>query len=58
MDLKKFDQFLELLDTDERVIIQAHDFPDHDAIASAFAMAYLLSQKGFKPFLSYQGFID
>ena len=58
MDLKKFDQFLELLDAEQRVIIQAHDFPDHDAIASAFAMAYILTQKGFRPFLSYQGFID
>lgn len=58
MPLSKFDQFLVDLKGSERVIVQAHDFPDHDAIASAFALAYLLKKKGFAPFLSYQGFID
>lgn len=29
------------------MVIQAHDFPDHDAIASAWALANLLRRKGF-----------
>ncbi len=58
MDLSKFDSFLDKLNKDERIIVQAHDFPDHDAISSAFAMAYLLRKQGFTPFISYHGFID
>ena len=33
---------------DDRIIIQAHDYPDHDAIASAYGMFYLFKQHGFK----------
>ncbi len=29
------------------MVIQAHDFPDHDAVASAWALANLLRRKGF-----------
>lgn len=35
------------LDRSRAVLVQAHDFPDHDAIASAHALAALLSRKGF-----------
>ncbi|NOI14408.1 DHH family phosphoesterase [Vibrio hepatarius] len=58
MQLTKFDRLLDQLHGCERLIVQAHDFPDHDAIGSAFALAYLLRQKGFASFISYQGFID
>ncbi|MDF2155754.1 DHH family phosphoesterase [Vibrio sp. CAU 1672] len=58
MSLEKFDRLLDALRGSPRIIVQAHDFPDHDAISSAFALAYLLRKKGFAPFISYQGFID
>ncbi|WP_022942467.1 DHH family phosphoesterase [Psychromonas hadalis] len=57
MDYSQFDAFLERLKGVERVIVQAHDFPSHDALASAFAFACLLKKKGFKPFISYRGYI-
>lgn len=58
MDYSAFDAFLQRLQGAQRVIVQAHDFPSHDALAAAFAMAYLLKQKGFKPFISYKGYIS
>ncbi len=58
MSLEKFDRLLASLTGCSRIIVQAHDFPDHDAIGSAFALAYLLKKQGFAPFITYQGFID
>jgi nanoRNase/pAp phosphatase (c-di-AMP/oligoRNAs hydrolase) len=58
MDYSKFDTFLERLKGAERVIVQAHDFPTLDALSSAFAFACLLKKKGFKPFISYRGYIN
>jgi nanoRNase/pAp phosphatase (c-di-AMP/oligoRNAs hydrolase) len=40
-----------------RVVIQTHDFPDHDAMASAFALGWLLERFGFSPKLLYRGII-
>ncbi|MDR3123127.1 MAG: DHH family phosphoesterase [Treponema sp.] len=40
-----------------RVVIQTHDFPDHDAMASAFALSLLLERFGFVPKLLYRGII-
>jgi nanoRNase/pAp phosphatase (c-di-AMP/oligoRNAs hydrolase) len=40
-----------------RVVIQTHDFPDHDAMASAFALGQLLERFGFTPKLLYRGII-
>ena len=40
-----------------RVVIQTHDFPDHDAMASAFALSLLLERFGFTPKLLYRGLI-
>ncbi|WP_427980654.1 DHH family phosphoesterase [Agarivorans sp.] len=58
MQLAKLDALIERLQGLERVIIQAHDFPDHDAVASAYALAYLLRKKGLKPLICYQGYLD
>lgn len=49
MSLEKFDRLLTSLRGSSRIIIQAHDFPDHDAIGSAFALAYLLKKRGLLP---------
>jgi nanoRNase/pAp phosphatase (c-di-AMP/oligoRNAs hydrolase) len=37
------------------VVIQTHDFPDHDAAASAFALGRLLSLRGCETHLVYRG---
>ena len=46
------------LDRARPVVIQAHDFPDHDAVGAAYALAYLLRQEGIEPRLSYGGAIQ
>jgi nanoRNase/pAp phosphatase (c-di-AMP/oligoRNAs hydrolase) len=40
-----------------RVVIQTHNFPDHDAMASAFALGQLLERFAFSPKLMYRGII-
>ncbi|MDR1100205.1 MAG: DHH family phosphoesterase [Treponema sp.] len=37
------------------LVIQTHDFPDHDAAASAFALGNLLSLQGYDVHLLYRG---
>lgn len=56
--LAEFEQLLLKLKNYPRVIIQAHDFPDHDAISSAYALGYLLGEMDFKVELVYVGLID
>lgn len=48
----------EVLDADRLVLVQAHDFPDHDAVATAFALAELLSRYGLSTQLCYGGTIQ
>ncbi len=56
--MNELSQLIECLKGLPRVIIQAHDFPDHDAVASAYALAYLLNQQGIATQLVYHGVID
>lgn len=48
-----FEQFnyilasLRIQQINERILVQAHDFPDHDAVASAFGLGRLLERLGF-----------
>ncbi|QXO19019.1 DHH family phosphoesterase [Vibrio ostreae] len=58
MKFFEFEQLIASLNNEPRVIVQAHDFPDHDALSSAFALAYLLRKQGLNPFITYNGFID
>ncbi len=37
------------------LFIQTHNFPDHDAVASAFALHYLLKTKGIESRMVYHG---
>lgn len=46
------------LDPERQIIIQAHDFPDHDAVASAFALQRLLEANGVESSLCYGGEIQ
>src|SRR6185503_19478108 len=41
-----------------RLVIQAHDFPDHDAVSSSYALAHLVGQFGVKTQIVYNGVID
>jgi nanoRNase/pAp phosphatase (c-di-AMP/oligoRNAs hydrolase) len=49
-----FEQFNYILATlrmkqiDDTILVQPHDFPDHDAVASAFGLGRLLERLGFK----------
>lgn len=46
------------LDVERPVVVQAHDFPDHDAVASAFAVYVLMSDAGYVAHLCYGGQIQ
>jgi nanoRNase/pAp phosphatase (c-di-AMP/oligoRNAs hydrolase) len=46
------------LDRERPVVIQAHDFPDHDAVGAAYALAHLLRLDGIEADLSYGGTIQ
>lgn len=43
---------------DKHVFIQTHNFPDPDAIASAYGLKVLLKQKGIAATICYKGRID
>lgn len=44
-----------LLDRDSPVLVQTHDYPDIDAVASAWGLAELLGRRGFLAECSYRG---
>ncbi len=47
-----------LLEAGRPVYIQTHDYPDHDAVASAYALGCLLEMEGVKTRLIYSGTIQ
>jgi nanoRNase/pAp phosphatase (c-di-AMP/oligoRNAs hydrolase) len=53
----EFTRLLSLLGDSGIVVIQTHDFPDHDAAASAFALGELLRLQGYDVRLLYRGVI-
>jgi nanoRNase/pAp phosphatase (c-di-AMP/oligoRNAs hydrolase) len=55
MPAKRFGDLLEVLDKKKPVIIQAHDYPDHDAVASGFSLLRLLRSLGFSCVFCYSG---
>ena len=56
--MKGVQELISNLDRRRPIIIQAHDFPDHDAVASAYALAYLLELNEIRALLSYGGEIQ
>ena len=58
LNIEHFSSLIESLKHCQRVIVQTHDFPDHDAVAAAFALGHLLKTQGLKPVLAYNGHID
>ena len=49
---------LELIGTDDRVFLQCHDFPDHDAVASAFGLQAILEAFHVDSLIVYEGDIQ
>lgn len=58
MRKKKLIQFLSKLKTLPRVIIQAHDFPDHDAVSASYALSHILTSLNIENIIVYNGNID
>jgi nanoRNase/pAp phosphatase (c-di-AMP/oligoRNAs hydrolase) len=58
MDNNNISQLLKQLKPLKRVIIQAHDFPDHDAISAAYGLSVILQSLGMKTLIVYNGNID
>jgi nanoRNase/pAp phosphatase (c-di-AMP/oligoRNAs hydrolase) len=56
--LSRFAELLSGLDCGRQVAIQAHDFPDHDAVGAAFALSELLRRHGLDTVLTYGGAIQ
>ncbi len=44
-----------LVEKADYVYIQTHDYPDHDAVASAYALQKLLKSRGITGYLVYEG---
>jgi nanoRNase/pAp phosphatase (c-di-AMP/oligoRNAs hydrolase) len=55
---RKLDLLCDVLIKDHPIIIQAHDFPDHDAVAAGFALQHLLKRRGYKSEFCYSGNIQ
>lgn len=55
---KKLDLLCEVLDLTKPILIQVHDFPDHDAVAAGFALQQLFKHRGITSQLCYSGNIQ
>lgn len=53
-----FESLLSVLTAKRPVLIQTHDFPDHDAVGAAFALRELLARRGFACSIAYGGTIQ
>jgi nanoRNase/pAp phosphatase (c-di-AMP/oligoRNAs hydrolase) len=58
MDKASLEKFIKQLESFERVVIQAHDFPDHDAVSAAYGLSIILQHFGMKTLIVYNGDID
>lgn len=58
VDMEKIDELITLLKEEEYVYIQTHNFPDHDAVASAFALGEFFKNFGISSRLTYEGSIQ
>jgi len=56
--MKGIEELITYIDPHSELLIQAHDFPDHDAVACAYALGILLSQHGIENRLCYGGTIQ
>ncbi|WP_028972648.1 DHH family phosphoesterase [Spirochaeta cellobiosiphila] len=49
----RFSDLIAALDPERRVIIQTHNYPDHDAIASAYGLSFLFDHYGINNIVCY-----
>jgi len=56
--LSNIKRLIEFVKDEEIVYIQPHNFPDHDAIASAYALQFLFSHFGINAKIVYDGTIQ
>jgi len=56
--MSNISELIGLLDPERPVVVQAHDFPDHDAVAAAFALSRLLQYFGINSTLCYGGSVQ
>lgn len=50
--------FINEIKNEQRIFIQTHNFPDHDAVASAYGLSELLLRFGIKTYIVYKGEIQ
>lgn len=55
---KTFKELYSVLEKNKPLLIQTHDFPDHDALGAAYALMKLLAGYGFKAEIGYGGLIQ
>jgi nanoRNase/pAp phosphatase (c-di-AMP/oligoRNAs hydrolase) len=58
LPMNSLNNLIPFINNEEFVYIQTHNFPDHDAVASAFGLQYLLKSKGISSYLIYKGNIQ
>ena len=49
------EKLIDIVKNEEYIYIQPHNFPDHDAVASAFGLQRLLKHYNIKSYLVYEG---
>lgn len=52
--INKITDFIDFLKGEEFIFIQTHNFPDHDAVASAFGLQQLFKHYGIDSYLVYE----
>ncbi len=58
MKINSIDKLIKSFQTEKLVYIQPHNYPDHDAIASAYGLQYLFEQFDIKSKIVYLGDIE
>lgn len=56
--MKTLTDLISVLKKEKLVYIQTHNFPDQDAVASAYALQYLFKNQGINSLLIYEGTIQ
>ena len=54
----RFDALISVLDRNTPVLVQTHDFPDHDAVGAACGLSALLRIKGYLSLVTFGGMIQ
>ncbi len=52
---RRFAELVGLLDSSKPVLVQTHDFPDHDAVGAAYGLRGLFGRAGFRAEITWGG---